>query len=137
MTARRQGQPGRPLRCGSLITLTFPDSFSMDYMARQNIRGRLVRAILDIFDKECRVDLAVAGDQEKRIRALKLTNIAAYSGRNVTGFNVLNNSITGDKLTDEAGNSLVSEAVEASEDFTKSEISSVKAWVRTNFEPKA
>ena len=60
----------------NLITLTFPDSFSMDYMARQNIRGRLVRAILDIFDKECRVDLAVAGDQEKRIRALREENEA-------------------------------------------------------------
>ena len=60
----------------NLITLTFPDSFSMDYMARQNIRGRLGRAILDIFDKECRVDLAVAGDQEKRIRALREENEA-------------------------------------------------------------
>lgn len=74
---------------------------------------------------------------KKRIRALKLTNIAAYSGRNVSGFNVLNNSITGDKLTDEAGNSLVSEAVGASEEYTQNEINNVRAWVRTNFEPKA
>lgn len=74
---------------------------------------------------------------KKRIRALKLTNIAAYSGRNVSGFNVLNNSITGDKLTDEVGNSLVSEAVGASEEYTQNEINNVRAWVRTNFEPKA
>ena len=60
----------------NLITLTFPDSFSMDYMARQNIQGRLVRAILDIFDKECRVELAVAGDQEKRLQALREENEA-------------------------------------------------------------
>ncbi|MBQ2462128.1 MAG: PHP domain-containing protein, partial [Clostridia bacterium] len=39
-------------------------------------RGRLTRAILDIFDKECRVDLAVAGDQEKRIQALREENEA-------------------------------------------------------------
>lgn len=74
---------------------------------------------------------------KKRIRALKLTNIAAYSGRNVSGFNVMNNSITGDKLTDEAGSNLVSEAVGASEEYTQSEINNVRAWVRTNFEPRA
>ena len=73
----------------------------------------------------------------KKIRTLKLTNIAAYNGRNVSGFNVLNNSITGDKLTDEAGSNLVSEAVGASEEYTQSEINNVRAWVRTNFEPKA
>ena len=74
---------------------------------------------------------------KKKIRALKLTNIAAYNGRNVSGFNVLNNSITGDKLTDEAGDSLVKEAVETSETYTENEISSVKAWVRANYQPRS
>ena len=74
---------------------------------------------------------------KKKIRALKLTKIAAYNGRNVSGFNVLNNSITGDKLTDEAGNSLVKEAVETSETYTENEISSVKAWVRANYQPRS
>ncbi len=60
---------------GDLITLTFPDSFSMQFMARQNIQGRLVRAILDIFGVECRIELAVAGDQERRIEQLRQENL--------------------------------------------------------------
>ncbi len=56
---------------GSLITLTFPDNFSMEYMARQNTAGRLARAIRDIFSLDCRVELAVAGDQERRLQELR------------------------------------------------------------------
>ena len=56
---------------GSRITLTFPDFFSMQYMARQNVQGRLVRAIMDIFGLDCQLELAVAGDQEKRIEVLE------------------------------------------------------------------
>ena len=42
-----------------------------------------------------------------------------------------------EKLTDEAGNGLVKEAVEASETYTENEISSVKAWVRANYQPRS
>ena len=59
---------------------------------------------------------------KKRITAARVANVKAYNVRNVSGFNVLNNSITGDKLTDEAGNELMSaavdEAVEQSEEYT-------------------
>ena len=49
---------------------------------------------------------------KKKITALKLTNYKAYHVKNVGGFNVLDNSITGEKLTDEAGDQLMSEAVD-------------------------
>ena len=60
-------------RCqGHLITLTFPDSFSMEYMGRQNVQGRLRQAVTDIFALECQVELAVQGDQEKRLEEIRL-----------------------------------------------------------------
>ena len=49
---------------------------------------------------------------KKKITALKLTNYKAYNVKNVSGFNVLTNSITGDKLTDEAGDQLTGRAVD-------------------------
>ena len=64
---------------------------------------------------------------KKRITAARVANVKAYNVRNVSGFNVLNNSITGDKLTDEAGNELMSaavdEAVEQSEEYTNNKAS--------------
>ena len=53
---------------------------------------------------------------KKKITALKLTNYKAYHVKNVSGFNVLNNSITGDKLTDEAGDALTDRAVDRAVD---------------------
>ena len=38
---------------------------------------------------------------KEKITAMKLSNIEAWNMKNVTGFNVLNNSITPDKLTDD------------------------------------
>ena len=49
---------------------------------------------------------------KKKITAAKLTNVKAYNVKNVSGFNVLDNSITGDKLTDEAGDQLTERAVD-------------------------
>ena len=64
---------------------------------------------------------------KKRITAARVANVKAYNVRNVSGFNVLNNSITGDKLTDEAGNELMSaavdEAVEQSAEYTNNKAS--------------
>ena len=53
------------------ITLTFPDPFSMTYMARQNVAARLSQAVKDIFSLELPVELTVAGDQEKRLAELR------------------------------------------------------------------
>ncbi|MBR3763000.1 MAG: PolC-type DNA polymerase III [Clostridia bacterium] len=53
------------------ITLTFPDPFSMQYMARQNVAARLSQAVKDIFSLDIRVELTVAGDQEKRLAEIR------------------------------------------------------------------
>lgn len=75
----------------------------------------------------------------KKVTAVKLANVNAFGGKNVSGMNVLNNSITGDKLTDDAGeaiaNSAVNTATERSTEYTDDEINKVKAWVTANFEP--
>ena len=55
---------------------------------------------------------------KEKVTALKLTNVQAYNVKNVSGFNVLVNSITGDKLTDDAGNEIVEEAVDESAEYT-------------------
>ena len=53
------------------ITLTFPDPFSLEYMGRQNVAGRLAQAVKDIFSAEVKVELTVAGDQEKRLAEMR------------------------------------------------------------------
>ena len=59
-------------RCdGERITLTFPDPFSLEFMGRQGVAARLVQAVKDIFGIEVKVELAVAGDQEARLAALR------------------------------------------------------------------
>ena len=73
----------------------------------------------------------------EKITALKLTNVNAYNGRSVSGFNVYNNSITQDKLTDDVTDGISENANE----YTDGKISglnySLRAWVNNNFEPKA
>ena len=75
----------------------------------------------------------------RKVVAVKLANVNAFGGRNVSGMNVLNNSITGDKLTDDAGeaiaNSAVNTATERSTEYTDDEINKVKAWATANFAP--
>ncbi|MGN0778757.1 MAG: PolC-type DNA polymerase III [Aristaeellaceae bacterium] len=59
-------------RCdGERITLTFPDDFSLQYMARQNITGRLAQAVKDIFSADVKVELTVAGNQEARLEEMR------------------------------------------------------------------
>ena len=96
---------------------------------------------------------------KEKITAAKLTNYKAYNVKNVGGFNVLDNSITGDKLTDEAGDQLIGSAVssatesatlytdqkayqtrqQASQDTTDAINTydiSIKDWVTQNFVEK-
>ena len=49
---------------------------------------------------------------KEKITALKLANMKQYRVKNVSGFNVLDNSLTGDKLTDDAGDQLTERAVD-------------------------
>ena len=56
-------------RCeGDRITLTFPDAFSLAYMGKQNVTGRLAQAVKDIFSAEVKVELTMAGDQEAKLQ---------------------------------------------------------------------
>jgi phage minor structural protein len=75
----------------------------------------------------------------ERVTALKLSNIEAYNLRNTAGFNVLNNSITGEKLTDEAGKAIVGtvkdDAVAEANAYTSSTAYTLRAWVTSNFQP--
>lgn len=77
----------------------------------------------------------------ERITAMKLSNIEAYNLRNTAGFNVLNNSITGDKLTDEAGRNIVGtikeDAVAEANNYTSGSVQALRQWVNNNFEPKS
>ena len=73
----------------------------------------------------------------KKVRSLKLSNVNAYGGKNVTGFNVINNSITGDKLTDDAVREVIGttkeDAVEESKTYTVDQINAVRAWAAATF----
>ena len=77
----------------------------------------------------------------ERVTAMKLSNIEAYNLRNTAGFNVLNNSITGDKLTDEAARDIVGsvkeDAIAEAESYTNSTATSLKTWVSNNFVPNS
>ncbi len=53
-----------------ILTLTFPDEFSMTYMQNHNVVNMLRQAIYDIFRIETTIEVAVAGDQEARIAAM-------------------------------------------------------------------
>ena len=79
---------------------------------------------------------------KEKITGAKMKNVKHYNVRSVAGMNVLDNTITGDKLTDDAGDGLVEkavdtaveEAVETSDQHTTSAISrydtQLKLWLR-------
>lgn len=73
----------------------------------------------------------------KKITGLKLSNVNAYGGKNVAGFNVMNNSITGDKLTDDVGQTILGttkdDAVDESKSYTNNAIWNLQSWVQDNF----
>ena len=57
---------------------------------------------------------------KEKVTGAKMTNVKRYNVKNVWGFNVQDNTITGDKLTDEAGEALMGAAVdEAVEESTE------------------
>lgn len=75
----------------------------------------------------------------KKVTAVKLSNITNTGERNVSGFNVFNNSITGDKLTDDAVEDSSRGVLDNAAEYTDSKVSesyySLQGWVRRNFEP--
>ena len=75
----------------------------------------------------------------EKVAALKLSNVGEIVSRSVTGFTVVNRSISGNKLTDEAGDELVGRAVdrafEESGEYTDSKVGQLRSWVNTHFQP--
>ena len=117
------------------------------YEYRQLRNLQKVRLYDTVIAEDPRIDLSVSVQVteiefdaiNERITAMKLSNIEAYNLRNTSGFNVLNNTITSDKLTDEAGRNIVGtikeDAIDEANNYTNSSISVLKTWVQDNFEP--
>ncbi len=55
----------------ALLTLVFPSEISLHVMAERNIGARLAQAVQDIFGARIRVEMAVAGDREEKLRKLQ------------------------------------------------------------------
>ena len=76
---------------------------------------------------------------KEKITGAKMTNVKHYNVRSVAGMNVLDNTITGDKLTDEAGEVILGSAVDVSNEYTNEKITSydyqIKAYLRNNYQP--
>ena len=89
-----------------------------EYAWMKDLQSVLLYDTVIIIDEVTGLSASVTVDElefdivKEKITALKLTNYKAYHVKNVGGFNVLDNSITGDKLTDEAGAALMGEAVD-------------------------
>jgi len=60
-----------PEETDGILTLIFPDEFSLQMMSRQNVGARLSVAIREIFAARVRVELTVAGDREERVRQMR------------------------------------------------------------------
>lgn len=75
----------------------------------------------------------------QKVTAVKLSNVNAYGMKNVGGFNLFANSITGDKLadevTDELGQGTLDEANLYTDRKTKNLNTSLRNWVTANFAP--
>lgn len=55
---------------------------------------------------------------KEKVTGAKMTNVKHYGVKNVNGFMVLDNTITGEKLTDEAGDALMGSAVDMAAEYT-------------------
>lgn len=118
-----------------------------EYKALKGLEKVLLYDTVIAINEEIRMSVTVEVSEiefdciREKITALKLTNVNAYNGRNVSGFNVFNNSITPDKLTDDTLDGIADYAVEDANEYTDTSVSSmnynIRAWVNQNFEPKA
>ena len=87
---------------------------------------QVLRLYDSVIIQDPRIDLSVSAQVteiefdavNERVTAMKLSNIEGYNVKNVAGFNVLNNSINGNKLTDDAGDEIVDEAVDEAAEYT-------------------
>lgn len=118
-----------------------------EYKALKDLENVLMYDTVIAINEQIQLSVSVEVTQieydaiRKKVKALKLSNVNGYGGRSVSGFNVFNNSITADKLTDDAVDAVdVGGAVEEANDYTDQQIRSmdwgIRNWVTNNFEPK-
>ena len=55
----------------AILTLVFPDEFSLHVMKSHQVSERLALAIREIFDARVRVETTVAGDREEQLRRMR------------------------------------------------------------------
>ena len=135
-----------------------------EYPRLKDLQSMVLYDTVIAIDEDTGLSASVTVDElefdivKKKITAAKLTNYKAYNVKNVGGFNVLDNSITGDKLTDEAGDQLIGSAVdraaeeaadytdmkanqtrqqaaEDTEDAIGTYDTAIKAWIAENYQP--
>ena len=135
-----------------------------EYPWLKDLQSMVLYDTVIAIDEDTELSASVTVDElefdivKEKITAAKLTNYKAYNVKNVGGFNVLDNSITGDKLTDEAGEQLISSAVNSAtesateytdqkayqtrqqaaadtEDAIEDYDTQIKNWIAQNYQP--
>ena len=111
-----------------------------EYAWMKDLQSVLLYDTVIIIDEVTGLSASVTVDElefdivKEKITALKLTNYKAYHVKNVGGFNVLDNTITADKLTDDIGTDLMENALDESEKYTRNQINSyditLKRWLK-------
>ena len=130
------------------ITIDFEmQGDTVEYQSLQGLQKVLLYDTVVAINEQIQMSVTVEVSEiefdclRKKVTALKLTNVNRYGGRSVSGFNVFNNSITEDKLTDDVTDAINADAVEDANKYTDTKISglnySIRNWVNNNFEPKA
>ena len=116
-----------------------------EYKQFKNLQD--IRLYDTVIAEDPRIDLSVSVQVveiefdaiNERITAMKLSNIKGYNVRNVAGFNVLNNTINGEKLTDDASDQMSEEILEDANLYTDQRVGvmnySIRKWVTENFAP--
>lgn len=116
-----------------------------EYKQFKNLQD--IRLYDTVIAEDPRIDLSVSVQVveiefdaiNERITAMKLSNIKGYNVRNVAGFNVLNNTINGEKLTDDASDQMSEEILEDANLYTDQRVGvmnyNIRKWVTENFAP--
>lgn len=116
-----------------------------EYKQFKNLQN--IRMYDTVIAEDPRIDLSVSVQVveiefdaiNKRITAMKLSNIKGYNVRNVAGFNVLNNTINGEKLTDDASDQMSEAILEDANLYTDQRVGvmnyNIRKWVTENFAP--
>ena len=116
-----------------------------EYKQFKNLQD--IRLYDTVIAEDPRIDLSVSVQVveiefdaiNERITAMKLSNIKGYNVRNVAGFNVLNNTINGEKLTDDASDQMSEAILEDANLYTDQRVGvmnyNIRKWVTENFAP--